>query len=485
MLAYYRQEKMITEAGANAYLWIALLTLGMNIVSQTAAFPLQICLIIFGVVKADIKLLPGLYITLLDAAYFSFTSAVGILKFRLGIPLSVLNVFLIVMFLNTVWGIMQNWFDKKSLQFLPFWASMIIPALVIARRGQLDGVASNWQTPLIYIMNPALYFWGIRVGRTWDEGKDYFIKSFCAIFAVQLVFEILRLYSPGCQFQNHIIPFAFGFILVFMNSSIFWKIIGGFAIAISVYAVMFGNIEANVQMYGLSEDTAVVSTFTRLFVMLIGASLVLTLCKMLRGHVLKVFPWAMLILCSIVFSYAVIRAGTTNQNEVIRTMSDSKHTGMLARFEMKLIGDRGAVWNSAVREELFQKPLVFKRLRDKEIVDSRTGLVITKMAPHNQFLTLVCRMGWWLGLGMALFIWWMHTREFNMACYIDYDRLTLIALIAPSAAIFVAVGLTGQHIFTQMWHASSMASMTFPGILYGAVIERLRRGRFVDWQWRF
>lgn len=332
MQLYSLKRDGVTNSCANAYLWCALLTLGLNCVSQIAAFPLQIVLVVFGVVKADVKLLPGLYITLLDSAYFSFTSAVGILKFRLGIPLSVLNVFLIVIFLNTVWGIMQNWFDKKSLHFLPFWASMIIPALVIARRGQLDGVASNWQTPLIYIMIPALYFWGIRVGRTWDEGKDYFIKSFCAIFAVQLVFEILKLYSPGCQFQNHIIPFAFGFILVFMSRSVFWKIIGGFAMTISVYAVMFGNVESNVQMYGLSEDTAVVSTFTRFFVMLIGSFLVFTLCKMLRGHVLKIFPWIMLLLCSIVFGYAVIRAGTTNQNEVIRTISDSKHTGMLARF---------------------------------------------------------------------------------------------------------------------------------------------------------
>lgn len=467
----------VTSAGANAYLWCALLTLCLNIVSQTAAFPLQIALIVFGVVKADVKLLPGLYITLLDSAYFTFTSAIGILKFRFGIPLSVLNVFLIIMFLYTVWGIMQSWFDKKSLQFLPFWVSMIIPALVIARRGQLDGVASNWQTPLIYIMIPSLYFWGMRVGRTWDRGKDFFIRRFCIIFAIQLVLEIFKLYSPGCQFQNHIIPFAFGFVLVFMNRSFFWKFVGGFAMAVSVYAVLFGSVESNVQMYGLSEDTAVVSTFTRLFVLLIGAFLVFTSGKMLRGHLLKVFPWAMLFLCSIVFAYAVIRAGTSNQNEVIRTMSDSKHTGMLARFEMKLVGDRGAVWRNAVDNELFQSPLIFKRLKDKEVFDPVLGRSITIMAPHNQFLTLVCRMGWWLGLGMALFIWWMHVREFNAAMCIDNDRVTLITLLAPSAAIFVAVGLTGQHIFTQMWHASSMASMTFPGILYGAVKARQNHGK--------
>ena len=476
MQTYRLKTYGVTSAGANAYLWCALLTLCLNIVSQTAAFPLQIVLVVFGVVKADVKLLPGLYITLLDSAYFTFTSAIGILKFRLGIPLSVLNVFLIVMFLNTVWGVMQNWFDKKSLRFLPFWVSMIIPALVIAGRGQLDGVASNWQTPLIYMMNPALYFWGIRVGRTWDEGKDYFIKSFCAIFAVQVGFEILELYSPGCQFQNHVVPFAFGFVLAFMNRSIIWKIVGWFSMSVSVYAVLFGNVRSNIEMYGLSEETAVVSTFTRFFVMLIGAFLVFTLGKTLRGHLIKVFPWAMLFLCSVVFGYAVIRAGTSNQNEVIRTMADSKHTGMLARFEMKLIGDRGAVWRAAVDDELFQSPLIFKRLRDKEIFDPILGRSVTKMAPHNQFLTLVCRMGWWLGLGMALFIWWMHLREFDVAASIDDDRITLITLLAPSAAIFVAVGLTGQHIFTQMWHASSMASLTFPGILYGAVKRRQNLG---------
>ena len=69
----------VTSAGANAYLWCALLTLCLNIVSQTAAFPLQIALIVFGVVKADVKLLPGIYITLLDSAYFTFTSAIPLL----------------------------------------------------------------------------------------------------------------------------------------------------------------------------------------------------------------------------------------------------------------------------------------------------------------------------------------------------------------------------------------------------------------------
>lgn len=475
-MARYEAYKGVSDNGADAYLLCSALVLGLNMVSQAAAFPIQLVLLCYGIIKADVKLIPGLYITLLDSAYFTFTPAIGILKFRVGIPLSVLNVFIIVMFLTTLRGIVQNWFDQKTMAFLPFWASMIIPAVVIARQGQLDGVASNWQTPLIYIMNPSIYLWGIHVGRTWDEGKMYFIRRLCFIFLLQLSLEITGQYSPGCQFQNHIIPFAFGFVLVFFNKSFFWKGVGGAAILIAVYAVLFGNVETNIQTYGLTEETAVVSTFTRLFVMLIGGFLVFTLGKLLKGHLLTKFPWLMLIMCSLVFIYATLRAGTSNQNEVIRTMSDSKHSGMLARFEMKLIGDRGAVWRAAVDNELFQPPLIFKRLKDKEVFDPVLGRSITLMVPHNQFLTLVCRMGWWLGLGMALFIWWMHVREFNAAACIVDDRVTLIALLAPSAAIFVAVGLTGQHIFTQMWYASSMASMTFPGILYGAVKMRQNFG---------
>lgn len=460
------------------YLFAAVLVLLLGFVSQFAAFPLQIILVIYGLSRMDVRFMPGLYISLLDAAYFPFTGLPGILKFNIVIPLSVLNVFCITTFLLVVIQIFKSRMDRKSLSFVPFWLLMAIPALVIALQGRADGVLSNWQTPLIYLLIPSLYYWGILVGRTWERGRVFFLKRFLIIFILQVGMEVLGIYRPGCEFQNHIIPIAFGFAVGTLLKSIVWKLIGCIGVVAGICGMLFERYIENTEMYQVSEETAIVSTFTRLAVVIIGLFVLLTAGKIIRGRQMRILPWVMLLFCLIVFTYAVARANTTNQSAVVTTsLSALDSTSMFRRFEMKLVGDRGSVWSDAFHNELFESPLIFKRLKDKEFYHPILGRNVTKMAPHNQFLTLVCRMGWWLGLSIVLFLWWMHVREFRMAAMIDDDRPTLMALLAPSVAIFVAVGLSGQHVFTQMWFASSMASLTFPGILYGAAYERINYSR--------
>lgn len=450
-------------------LLFSIVVLIINFKFQVVAFPLQCCIALYAVFKGDVKYIPVVYLALQDASYFKFLNVETPIKINIGIPLSVHNVFIIGTFFSVVCKSFKQRYRKIDVAIMLLWMSTAIPALYIAARAKYDDMLSVWQTPLILFMVPSLYYWGIIMGRTWDVSKEYFVKRMVLVFFVQMILQLMSQYSVGCAFQDTIIPICFFFALLSLPGNITFKLMASLG-AIVAFAVMLFNRYLNmVKDVGYAEGMELVSTFTRLGVTVVGCFL----CS-LRGHVLRVFPYAALIFCTVVFAYATIRANTKVQGDVIgstgaRTFAE--------RFEFKLVGDRGHVWRDAIKTELFNSPLVFKRYRDIAVYYPELGKWGEKMPPHNQVLTLLCRSGWWMGLVMVLFLWRLHLREFKAAVLIEKDTFTLRALLAPSAAIFVIVGLTGQHVFTQMWQCTSMASLTFPGILYGAVLERVRNGR--------
>lgn len=450
---------------------LSIVVLIINFKFQVVAFPLQCCIALYAVFKGDVKYIPVAYLALQDASYFKFLNVETPIKFNVGIPLSVHNIFIIGTFFYVICKSLRQKYRKIDVAIMLLWMSTAIPALYIALRAKHDDMLSVWQTPLIWFMVPSLYYWGIIMGKTWDVSKEYFVKRMVLVFLVQMILQLMSQYSVGCAFQDTIIPICFCFALLSLPSNLMFKLIASLGATVA-FAVMFLTRYLNmVKDVGYAEGMELVSTFTRLGVTVVGCCL----CC-LRGQILRAFPYLALVSCSIVFAYATIRANTKVQSNAI---GSSGARTFAERFEFKLVGDRGHVWLDAIKTELFNPPLVFKRYRDIAVYYPELGKWGEKMPPHNQVLTLLCRSGWWMGLVMVLFLWRLHIGEFKAAVLIDNDTFTLRALLAPSAAIFVIVGLTGQHVFTQMWQCTSLASLTFPGILYGAVLERIHNGRLM------
>lgn len=457
----------------DTYLLLAFIVLLINFRFQMLAFPLQCLLVLYAVFKGDVRYVPVVYLAIQDASYFEFLGVDTPIKMNFGIWLSVHNVFVIGTFFFAVFRLFKQTYDRRSMEFFAVWATTAIPAVYIAMMAKADNILAVWQTPLILFMVPAFYFWGIALGRTWDAGKEYFVKRMILVFLVQMVLQLARLYSVGCAFQDTIIPICFFFALLSVPGNILFKTLG-FCGALVAFAVVFlDRYLMKMDTVGYAGNIELVSTFTRLGVTIIGVYIAVAAGNVLTRHALRAFPYVALLLCTALFAYATIRANTGVQGKVINSFGARTFA---ERFESKLVGDRGNVWLDAITTELFTSPLVFKRYKNIQVYHPEIDRWGEKMPPHNQVLTLLCRSGWWMGLVMVLFLWWMHIREFDAATLIADDRFTLCALLAPSAAIFVAVGFTGQHVFTQMWQSSSMASLTFPGILYGAVRERMRCG---------
>lgn len=455
------------------FLFCALAFLLLNFRFQTWAFPLQCLIALYAVFRGDVRYIPVVYLALQDASYFKFLGVDTVIKVVVVIPISVQNVFVIGTFFFAISRFVLQKYRGNHVVFFVFWLSTAIPAIYMSAMAKADGILAVWQTPLILFMLPSFYFWGIEMGKTWDNGKVYFVKRMAVIFFVQMVLQLMMQYRVGCAFQDTIIPICFFIALLSLPRSVIVKMIAMFGAGAALAVMLLNRYLNMMEESGYAGNMELVSTFSRLGVTVIGVFISVTVGKILRGPSLRVFPYVALIPCVTIFAYATIRASTKIQGNVVKA---SGATTFAERFESKLVGDRGHVWLDAIQTELFRPPLIFKRYKDIAFYHPEIGRWGEKMPPHNQVLTLLCRSGWWMGLVMVLFLWWLHIREFKAAALIASDRFTLCALLAPSAAIFIVVGLTGQHVFTQAWHASSMASLTFPGILYGAVQTRMRYG---------
>ena len=106
--------KMVSDRQADSFFLMALAVLMLNFVSQVAAFPFQVLLIIYAVMKSDMKLFPGLFVALLDKSHFPDFGA-EMLKFRVGIALGAENVFLIAVFIVVVIRVVRNQYANQSI----------------------------------------------------------------------------------------------------------------------------------------------------------------------------------------------------------------------------------------------------------------------------------------------------------------------------------------------------------------------------------
>ena len=458
------------ERTADSFLLMAVAALLLSFVSFVVAFPLQVILVMIAATKARLNLIPAIFVLLLDSSNFHRGA---LMKFRLGIALSVQNIFLITIFFYSFAAAARRRLDSGTVNsFLP-WLSTLVPALWMGLEARSEGLTVNWQQPFVLFLAPALYYWGVAMARTWDEDRDYFFSRMIVLMTVLNVLEFVGMFYIF-TFSEHIT-----IICLFIGS---WfigirgpsRIVGMVGAAFGGLNVLLGRYFQMMNKTGFASSVDLGSTFTRVMVVAIGVALAFYFIKRGRGGTIKTIPYFALIACTIIFSYSVMRAkahASDIEGSDIRSWAE--------RFEYKLIGDRGALWAESI-EEAFRKPLFFKRLGDQIVYvkNPQTGTIKQdiKLLPHNQVLTLLITAGWWQGLFCILFLWWTHTRAFKAASNMVQDRALLCGLLAPSAAVFIAVGLTGQAVFTGLLCGNGLVTMVYPGVIYGVWRNRRRLG---------
>lgn len=467
------QNRTISERQADVFLLISVAVLMLNFVSQIAAFPFQVMLIVYAVVKSDIKLFPGLFVALHDKACFPDFGA-ELLKFYVGIAVSSENVFLIAVSITVVFRMFRNQRAAESIwSILLFWLLAIVPALVMSNQARSDGLAS-WQEPIVCFLTPALYFWGWLVGRTWEESRVYFIKRMSLLFLIVNVLSIGRHYYVFSFVQG---PFSVGLAAaaVFGKCSFGCKLLSlGCCVAGLIYA-MFGRYISMQEATGYAGTAELGSTFTVVMTIIFSIMISVISCLSARASkTIRFIPVMFIVFLTLVFVYAVGRAESKGGTDV-----HNDYQNIVERFEYKLIGDRGAVWADGIQDAL-KPPWFFKRYRDYLITEIKPNgevVLAMKMPPHNQILTLLVRHGWWLGLFCIIFLFWMHFRMFNRISFMIYDKIMICALLAPSAAVFYAVGLTGQSVWSVAFTSNGLVTLIFPGIVCGAFIDREKHSR--------
>lgn len=457
-------DRGISDGKANCFLVIAITVLMLNFMSQVAAFPFQVMLIIYAVVKSDIKLFPGLFVALLDKSCFPDLGA-ELLKFRVGIALGAENVFLIAVFITVVYRIVKNHYQVQTmLGILLFWLSALIPAWVIAGQAKTDGLGS-WQEALVCFLTPALFFWGWSVGRTWGKSRLYFIKCMSILF---LVLNVLSVGKHYYVFSFVCGPLSVGLAAaaILGRCSLGCRILALGCCATGLADAMFGRYINMKEKTGFADATELGSTFT-VVMTIIFCFAIAALASMVvkRPKTIRLFPIMFMVPLVVVFFYATGRASS---NSAINVKNDYRN--IVERFEFKLIGDRGGVWADGMKDAV-SSPLFFKRYRDRlvsAIGPNGEHILVMKMPPHNQILTLLVSQGWWLGLFCIIFLFWTHFKMFNRMSFMMDDKIMICSLLAPSAAVFYAVGLTGQSVWSAAFTGNGLVTLIFPGVICGA-----------------
>ena len=466
--------KTISDGQADCFFLVAVAVLLLNFASQVAAFPLQVLLIIYAVLKSDIKLFPALFLALLDKAHFPDFGA-ELLKLRVGIALGAENVFLIAVFIVVAIRIARNQYADKSIWgILVFWLLSLIPAWVMSSQAKSDGLDA-WQEPVVYFLTPALYFWGWSVGRTWEDARQYFIKRMSVLL---LVLNCLSIGGHFYVFTFARSPLSLGLAAASITGkcTIGCRLLALGCALVGLIDVIFARYLNFKDTTGYTDAAELGSTFTTLMTIVFCFMVFAIAISAAKAQkTIRLLPVIFIVPLVIIFFYAVGRAKSNAANEVTRD-----YRSFIERFEFKLIGDRGTVWADGM-QDVARSPLFFKRYKDRLILGiNKNGepVVMLKMPPHNQILKLLACQGWWLGLFCIVFLFWMHFRMFNRVSLMLHDRIMICSLLAPSAAVFYAVGLTGQSVWSAAFTGNGLVTLIFPGVIYGA--WQNRRNQYIQ-----
>lgn len=309
-------------------------------------------------------------------------------------------------------------------------------------------------------VGPAIYFWAISMGRTYEAGRRYLVVRLLFLMMFWNLFSVF----PTVYVFGFIPPTLCACLAMYVCSDPAYKQWRG--LAICAFAISFATIlfaRANILSSGgdeLVSGDELGNTFSANAIYVGGILMSYWFGRRMMMGLAPLIPILMVVANVLLVSYVITTQAGNKAHDVT-----FKYETFGERLEWKLFGDRGAVWRNGW-EETLTPPYVLKDMRQFFAVteDGRYGV---KLLPHNQYLTFFARRGFWLGAVLSLFIIWVQVRGFRVMSRSPRDKLTAMVLIPVGAAVFGVIGTTGQSCLGDDLWGNGLVTSVFPGIVYG------------------
>lgn len=457
----------MSNSEADKWLFVALFAWLVSCIHPALGMLLQFPMIIYLVCKCDIKSLPALMVLMLGKGNINFFGR-SLMALRLGITLTPSSCFTIVAFLLAVYNLIQQRYDRRSSAFGWFWLCSIIPASIMSFTAKADGLVGTWSSPIMDFIIPGVYFWAISCWRSYEFGKEYCLERLgivCAIWnvltllGITFVFTFFQATLPICIFIWAIRSKRCGKSLKFI-------LLVGFVAAVC-YALFGRRMAMEAAMMDVTDADKIGSTFSRIAVLLCAILIVMLIRRAIVKPFIRMIPIVMILFNFLLVAFVIQTQAGNQARNVSQQFEDIE-----GRFEYKLFGDRAAVWTQGW-EEVKAQPYFIKDLRDfyEVRLDGTRG---ERLLPHNQYLTLIGRKGWWLGLVLSLFIILVWTRAFDVGAKMLKDDVVAFVILPVGSAVFFIVGMTGQSVVSSDLWGNALVAIVFPGVIYGHMINRIK-----------
>lgn len=458
---YYAVSKMSDSSADRVLLFAAFAWLVSSLVPSIGML-MQFPVIAYLVWKADIKGIPALLLLMLGKSDVAFFDMAGHVALRLGITISPNSFFVIVAFLYVIKDMISGRYKGGSIAFMFLWALSIIPAGIMSYEAKRWGLSGFWSAPIVDFLIPSVYFWGLSVARSYEGGKDYFVKRLALVLIAIEILQCLRIVKIFTfSTSGLILSLFFCFARGGTRFTKGWKMFAGLGVLASLILMMYGR-----RFDLLSEGATSVasadeygSTFSRMGVYV----LVLIFVFWFRHR--SFLNWFLPILIVVVNLSFVSFVVNTQTNAITKRDVTFQYETLEERINAKLFGDRAGVWTIGW-EEVKTPPYFIKDMRSFLVFSGEKGYGM-KLLPHNQFLTLLGRHGWWLGLTLAVFIIWVWGRAMKALYYCMDDCFLYTVFVPVGLAIYTVVGITGQAVVTSALWTNSLTCIVMPAIVYG------------------
>jgi len=453
--------RVMSDRQADAWLWFALFAWVVTCVHQALGMVMQVPVIIYLVSRCDMKALPALMILMLGPKNIAALSETTY-ALRLGITITPMSCFSLSTFFFVLYRLVTNRYDRATSAFGWFWMLSAIPAFWISFQAKSFGLQGIWSGPVMSFLAPAVYFWGVSMGCTYEQGRHYFVIR---ILWVMMLYSLgfLLLLMAGFTFIPSVMILCLAMYMQMGQEYSHSRFIAVVAVLISLAWLLFGRAKG-LEAAGLdvAEADKIGSTFSAMAVVALGVLLSVEISRNFMRRFARILPILMVVANVILVSFVI----TTQAGNRAKDVDDSKKFQTLQnRFMYKLFGDRATVW-AAGWEDAMTPPYIIKDLRIFYTGDAAGGQGM-KLLPHNQYLTFASQNGWWLGLVLSLFIIWVQIRAFRVMTYLPQDKFISKVVVPVGASIFCVLGLSGNSCLGGDLWGNGLATSVLPGVVYG------------------
>ena len=460
---------------ADQLLWAAVGAWILNCIQPALGMLAQFTLIIYCVWRCDVKVLPTILLCMLTRGNLGLFRS-DYMALRLGFTISTGSMFAIATFFFAIIRLITGRYNLKTMTWCFVWLLAFVPASIMSFTARSNNLVGMWSYPIMDVLIPGIYFWAISAGNTYLAGKEYLFRRLLVIISIVSIFSIRRVIYIF-SFFTFAMMLCMMFYVLSNKMRGRWKTWAVIGCVCGLFNFIFGRAIALQQSQGyVVEADKYGSTFSSmgtvvaavLFAYLIGK-------RMASKGLFRLLPVA-IVAANVAFVSFVLTTQEGDEKREVNWQAEEFDE----RITAKVFGDRAGVWKIGW-EEVKTPPYFIKDLRSFYVFDPVVGWGM-KLLPHNQFITLLAREGFWLGLTLALWIIAIWSRAL-VACY-DADKNDPMkrVYLPVGLAVFAVVGVSGQTVVSGDPWSNALVCIIFPGIAYGDQLlrEKLRlRGYWV------